>query len=283
MSIGVFLKMKIFNFIPCLIIFFIFQHYGNSYAASAPQKLKIATTTSIENTGLLDYLLPQFTRATGIQVAAIAVGSGEALQLGNNCDVDLVFVHSPAAEQQFVASGFGINRRAVMTNDFVFVGPAADPAQINKATSAIAVMQLIAAQQYLFISRGDNSGTDVEEKSLWQQAKITPSSAWHKEVGQGMEQALFIANNQQAYTLTDRSTYLALQKKLNLAICFQGDPALKNIYSVIAVNPKKCLQTNNQSAEKFNNWITSAAGQKLIADYKVENTQLFFPTTNEAK
>jgi tungstate transport system substrate-binding protein len=265
------LKNKISLILLCLALF-----CGFAAANTDVRPLKIATTTSIENSGLLDYLLPKFTADTGIKVEAVAVGSGEALQLAKNGDVDLVWVHSPAAEQQFVADGFGVERKPVMANDFVIVGPADDPAQISTATSAVQAMKLIAAHQALFISRGDNSGTDVEEKNLWQQAGIIPNQSWYKEIGQGMEQDLFVANNQQAYTLTDRSTYLALQDKLNLTICFQGDPALKNIYSVITVNPKKYPQANYYAAKKFTSWIISNAGKKLIANYKVADVQLFF-------
>lgn len=247
-----------------------------SYAAD-PSILKIATTTSVENTGLLDYLLPQFTKTTGIQVKAIAVGSGQALQFARNGDVDLVMVHSPEAEKQFIADGYGVDRQPIMTNDFVIIGSASDPAKVKQAKTAIEAFKLIAAQKATFISRGDNSGTDAKEKELWRQAEITPNQIWYKEIGQGAEQALFMADNQQAYTLTDRSTYSVLESKLNLIICFEGDPSLKNTYTVITVNPKKNPQTNYQAAKKFTVWLTSRTGQDLIANFKPSGTTLFLP------
>lgn len=244
---------------------------------AAGQRLRMATTTSTDNSGLLKQLDPPFEARYGITLDVIAVGTGKALKLGRNGDVDVVFVHAPAAEKKFVASGYGIDRLPVMHNDFVIVGPAADPAGIGRRSSAVEALRRIAGATALFVSRGDESGTHKKEKQLWQAAGIEPGGRWYLATGQGMGAVLQIAADKHAYTLTDRGTYIAYRKKLGLKILSQGDPKLYNPYHIIAVNPARHAHAKFSLAKKYMAFVTGPEGQKIIRDYRLGGQQLFYP------
>ncbi|HSD96364.1 MAG TPA: extracellular solute-binding protein [Sulfuricaulis sp.] len=253
--------------------------------AQAEQKvLRLATTTSTENSGLLKSLLPAFEKNSGYKVHVIAVGTGKALRMGQDGDVDVVMVHARMDEDKFVAAGYGINRRDLMYNDFVIVGPKRDPAGIGAVKDpAAALARIAAAKEAAFISRGDESGTYKKEQALWQAADIKPQGKWYRSIGQGMEQALQIASEMQGYTLADRGTWLALRKKLDLVILVQGDNRLFNPYGVIAVNPARYPDVNYQGAMAFIAWLTSPGGQNQIAAFKIDGENLFFPDAIQAK
>jgi len=246
----------------------------NSYAIDV---LRMSTTTSTENSGLLRVLNPLFEKVYAVRIDSIAVGTGKALKLGENGDVDIVFVHAPKAEMAFVNAGYGVDRKAVMHNDFVLIGPRNNPAALSASDSIQQALQKIAKTHAAFISRGDDSGTDKKEKSLWQSAQITAQGKWYSAVGQGMGAVLKIADEKQAYTLTDRGTYIAFKDKINLVILNQGDPALFNPYHIMAVNPAKYPHTQYQLAKKYINYVTGAEGQALINAYKKKGEQLFYP------
>jgi tungstate transport system substrate-binding protein len=252
--------------------------------AQAEQKvLRLATTTSTENSGLLKSLLPAFEKSSGYKVHVIAVGTGKALRMGQDGDVDVVMVHARTDEDKFVAAGYGINRRDLMYNDFVIVGPKRDPAGIGAVKDPAAALARIAAKEAAFISRGDESGTYKKEQALWQAADIKPQGKWYRSIGQGMEQALQIASEMQGYTLADRGTWLALRNKLDLDILVQGDNRLFNPYGVIAVNPARYPDVNYQGAMTFITWLTSPEGQNQIAAFKIGGDSLFFPDAIQAK
>ncbi|MFL6622501.1 MAG: substrate-binding domain-containing protein [Sulfurifustaceae bacterium] len=253
------------------------------HAAAAGSVIRLATTTSTENSGLLRVLIPGFQRATGYEVHVIAVGTGKALRMGQDGDVDVVMVHARAAEDTFVAAGYGVNRRDLMYNDFVLVGPKQDPAKVRDATDIVTAFKNIAARGAIFISRGDDSGTHKKEQELWQAAGLTPVGTWYRAIGQGMEQALLMANETRGYTLTDRGTWLALRRKLDLQILDEGDKRLFNPYGVIAVNPKRYPDINYRGAMAFIDWLTSSEGQRTIASFKVDGETLFFPTATAAQ
>src|ERR1700674_224051 len=244
----------------------------------AATDIKMATTTSTENSGLLKVLLPQFEAEYGAKVQVISVGSGKAMKLGENGDVDVLLVHARPEEDKFVAQGHGVNRRDVMYNDFILVGPKEDPAQVRGMTDVVAALKKIHAAQAPFISRGDDSGTDKMEKSYWQTAGVKPQGAWYVSAGQGMGEVLTMAASKQGYTLTDRATHGAYKDQTGLDILVQGDPRMFNPYGVIAVNPKKYPDINYRGAMAFVDWITSPEGQKAIADFKLNGEQLFFPS-----
>jgi tungstate transport system substrate-binding protein len=243
----------------------------------AETRLRMSTTTSTQNSGLLDVLLPPFEKENNCKVDVIAVGTGKALKLGSRGDVDVVFVHARKAEDKFVADGFGVDRKDVMHNDFVIVGPKSDPDGLKKAKTAVEAFKLLTKGKADFISRGDDSGTNKKEKQLWKAAGITPKGKWYIEAGQGMGAVLMMAFNKKAYTLADRGTYIAYEGKIDLVIVFQGDKALYNPYGIIAVNPKKFPKVNFKLAKKFINYVTGPEGQKIIANYKKKGKQLFFP------
>jgi len=254
---------------------------GLSQAADETNKIiRLATTTSTDNSGLLKELLPKFTEETGYQVHVIAVGTGKALRMGQDGDVDVVLVHARAAEARFVAEGYGEQRYGVMYNDFVLVGPADDPAGIHGAKNAAEALSKIAASQSPFVSRGDDSGTHKKERALWNEAGITPEGSWYREAGQGMGKVLQIAAEMNAYTLTDRGTWLAYKNKSPLKIAFQGDPAMFNPYGIIAVNPQKHPDTNYQGALALIGWFISPQGQQLIGDFKIGDSKLFTPSAD---
>ena len=245
--------------------------------ASADQALRLASTTSTEATGLFKYLLPIFEAKCSCKVNVIAVGTGKALKLGENGDVDVVLVHSRVDEDKFVSDGFGVDRRDVMYNDFVIVGPRNDPARVREATGAVEAMKRIPDARQTYVSRGDDSGTHKKELLLWKAANIKPEGPWYLSAGQGMSEVLVIASERGAYTLSDRSTFSVLAAKLDLAILNADDKALFNPYGVIAVNPKRFPETNYAAAKQFIDWISGSEGQQLIASFKVYGQQLFFP------
>jgi len=248
---------------------------------AAEKRLKLSTTTSTENSGLLYVLLPPFEKQFKVKVDVISVGSGKAIKLGENGDADVVLVHERDLEDKFVADGYGVNRRDVMHNDFVIIGPTADPAGISKAKTAAEAFKLIARKRASFVSRGDKSGTHSKELSLWMKARVKPSESRYIESGSGMGEVLIMAYEKGAYTLTDRGTYLALQKegKINLPILFEGDPTLFNPYGIIAVNPARHPSVNYVMAMALIGWVTSQDGQRIIADFGKERygAALFYP------
>jgi len=242
--------------------------------------IRLATTTSTDNSGLLSYLLPAFEKKTGYRVHVIAVGTGKALRMGRDGDADVLLVHAPAAEIEFIKTGYGDERYPVMYNDFILVGPASNPANIKAGPVISDALQQIADNNSTFISRGDNSGTHKKELSLWQAKKIQPAGKWYREVGQGMGKVLQMAAELNAYTLTDRGTWLAYQEKSPLKILNEGDPQLYNPYHIIALNPQRFPDINYRGASTLISWITSTAGQSLIAEFRLNNTLLFKPSAN---
>ncbi|MGE4343779.1 MAG: substrate-binding domain-containing protein [Geoalkalibacter sp.] len=245
---------------------------------SAAERLRMATTTSTENSGLLDQLLPPFEELYDCQVAVIAVGTGKALKIAESGDVDIVLVHARALEDAFVAAGYGVNRHDVMYNDFVILGPVDDPADAAQAFSAAEALAVIADAQSPFVSRGDESGTHQKEKQLWEQADISPEGQWYIESGRGMGEVIVMATQKDGYTLADRGTYIAFKKeKTDLEIVFEGDDGLFNPYGVIAVNPQKHPHVKYDLAMKFVEFITGPAGQEIIDDFKIDGEQVFFP------
>jgi tungstate transport system substrate-binding protein len=244
--------------------------------------LMMATTTSTDNTGLLDYLSPHFTKATGIELKWTAVGTGKALKLGENCDVDILMVHAPGAEKKYVANGFGIDRREAMYNDFIIIGPGNDPAAI-KGLTIIDALKKVRSEEGLFVSRGDNSGTNKKEIGLWKESKETlpDKEKWYIQTGQGMLSTINIAAERGGYTLTDRGTYIKYEDNHGgnppLKILVEGDSMLRNQYSVMIVNPDRCSKCRKELAKKFSDWIVGGAAQKLIKDFKLLGKQLFNP------
>lgn len=259
-----------------LLIFLLYISLGSGLC-HAQQRLKLATTTSTENSGLLAVLNPPFERQAGVRVDVIAVGTGKALRLGENGDVDLVLVHAPKAELAFVEAGFGVQRQAVMHNDFVILGPADDPAQVKTASSVAEVLQKINQSRQLFVSRGDDSGTHKKEQSLWAMAGLEPQGSWYLSIGQGMGKTLMLANEKQAYVLTDRGTYLAFQDKIDLGIMFENQPPLHNSYHVIAVNPQRHPAVKYDLARQYIAYLVSADAQGMIAGFKKKSQVLFYP------
>ncbi len=245
--------------------------------AENPRHLKLATTTSTDNSGLLDVILPVFEKNTGIKVDVIAVGTGKAIALGENGDVDIIMVHARAQEEKFVNQGFGVDRHDLMHNDFVILGPESDPAEIKGLKDAAKAFRRISGSKSSFISRADNSGTNIKEKFLWEEAGISPSGIWYKEAGQGMGAVITMADDMDAYTLSDRGTYLSMKDKTDLRILVEGDKRLFNPYGIIAVNPEKHKGINFKDAEKLIGFLTSPEGQRIIKNYKKDGEQLFYP------
>jgi len=252
-------------------------------AAFAQEKvLLMATTTSTEDTGLLNVLAPEFKKASGIDLRWTATGTGKALKLGENCDVDVLMVHAPDAEKKFVADGFGINRKEIMYNDFVIIGPASDPAGV-KGKSVKDALLAVQNKKANFVSRGDKSGTHMMELDLWKVSggPVPEKEAWYVQAGQGMMATITIAAEKSGYTLADRGTYIKYENNLGgnppLKILVEGDQTLLNQYSVIAVNPAKCSKAQLDLATKFSNWIAGPEGQKVIREFKVMGKPLFTP------
>jgi len=242
-----------------------------------PDRLKLATTTSTENTGLLDTLLPAFTEKTGIAVDTIAVGTGKAITLGENGDVDIIMVHARSREDSFVSDGFGVNRRDLMHNDFVILGPPRDPAGIKGTKSAAEALVRINRNEADFISRDDDSGTHTRERQLWEGAGISPSGTWYKEAGQGMGAVITMANDLEGYTLSDRGTFLSMRDKIDLVVLVEGDSKLFNPYGIIAVNPALHDHINYKAAMSLITFLTSQNGQTIIKDFRKNGEQLFYP------
>ena len=241
------------------------------------RSIKLATTTSTDNSGLLAVLLPAFEVRHGIEVQVIAVGTGRAIQHGEAGDVDAILVHAREAEERFVAAGFGVRRSDVMHNDFVILGPAADPAGVRGLRDVAVALRRIAERGAAFVSRGDESGTHKREVQLWREAGVTPGGAWYMPAGQGMGAVLTLADEKLCYTLADRGTYLAYKSKLELALLVHGDPRLFNPYSVIAVNPTRHPHVHYAEVEVFIEWLTSAEGQAIIGSFRLDGEQLFHP------
>jgi len=274
--------MKRMRIIPVILsIILVLTCFCTTSSASAQQKnIILATTTSTQDSGLLDVLIPVFEKKTGYFIKTIAVGSGQAMAMGQKGEADVLLVHSPDAEAKFVAQGYGVNRRLVMHNDYIVVGPGKDPAGIKGMKSTVEAFKKIAARKSLFMSRGDNSGTNAKEKTIWKAAGIDPEKEkWYQQTGLGMGQTLNVASEKGAYTLTDRGTYLALKKRLGLDILAEGDAILLNIYHVIEVNPAKWPKVNATGAKAFADFMVSKEVQDIVKIFGVDKygAPLFFP------
>ena len=244
----------------------------------------LQSTTSTQNSGLFDYILPMFKRDSGIDVDVVAVGTGQALKNGRRGDGDVLLVHAKEAEEKFVAEGYGVSRRNVMYNDFVLIGPDEDPAGIAGSRDVIAALKKIAAAEAPFVSRGDDSGTNKKELRLWKMAGIDVgriSGSWYRETGSGMGATLNVAGGMKAYTLTDRATWIAFGNKTSMKILYQGDPRLFNQYGVILVNPVRHPHVHAAEGRAFMAWLTGKRGQGAIASYKLAGQQLFFPNAGK--
>jgi len=254
-----------------------------SRAYAQEKSIVVASTTSTQDSGLFGYLLPIVKEKTGIVVKVLAQGTGQALDTARRCDADAVFVHAKSAEEKFLAEGYGIRRYPVMYNDFILIGPKDDPAGV-KGKDILAALQTIKAKAAPFISRGDRSGTNIAELALWKEAGIDIANdrgPWYKEIGQGMGAALNMASASNAYVLSDRGTWLAFQNRGDLTIVVEGDKRLFNQYGVMLVNPAKCPSVKEDLGQQFIDWLISAEGQKVIAGYKINGQQLFYPNAND--
>ncbi len=274
--------MNIKQTITLIFLVFILSFTINSAFSKDQKLIRIATTTSTENSGLLKYLSPVFEKQTGYKLHFIAVGTGKALQMGRDGDVDLMLVHAKEAEEKFVAEGHGVKRHPVMYNDFVIVGPQESLTNFTDKKSIEAVLEEIAKNKDKFVSRGDDSGTHKKELSLWKLTDIDhlkKSGRWYIEAGQGMGKVLQMAGELGAFTMTDRGTWLAYMNKIPLSIIFEGNPMLFNPYGMIAVSPEKYPDTNFKGAQTFIEWMTSAEGQALIGEFKISGKVLFIPNT----
>lgn len=264
------------------LVFGVIASFGPSSASAAPQMKTIilATTTSTQDSGLLDELLPAFEKSSGYFVKTISVGSGQAMKMGEKGEADVLLVHSPDAEKKFVEQGFGVNRRLVMHNDFIILGPAVDPAKIKGIKSSKEALKKIASANALFLSRGDNSGTHALEKKLWKGTGLNPEGQkWYQQTGLGMGQTLNVAAEKNGYSIADRGTYLSMKKNLGLNILVEGDSSLLNIYHVIEVNPAKWPKVNAAGAKAFADFVVGKKGQAIIRTYGVKKfgSALFFP------
>lgn len=249
---------------------------AGSAAAEGRGFIVVASTTSTENSGLFDAIVPRFESATGIGVRVVAVGTGQALRLGCNGDVDAVLVHAPAAEREFIEAGCGVDRRPVMVNDFVIIGPADDPAQVADADSAFSAFGLIAEGGAPFTSRGDNSGTHKKEREIWASLGVDPSGPWYRELGSGMGATLNTAAVMNAYLLADRGTWISFGNRRQLNLLYEDDTVLLNPYSSILVNPER-YPVRHQLAVQWHEWLTSDAGQAVIGEYRLRGQVLFRP------
>jgi len=260
----------------------IFLSVQTGQAAETGDKLLMATTTSTDNTGLLDYLMPSFMAESGINIRWVSSGTGKALKLGENCDVDVLLVHAPQAEQDFVDKGFGIDRREIMYNDFVLIGPPEDPAG-SKGKRVAEALSTIGSSANVFVSRGDNSGTNKKERALWKLADVTmpEQEPWYRQSGQGMLATINVAGEMKGYTLTDRGTYIKYESVADsrpaLVILVEDDDVLLNQYSIIPVNPNHCANVKYENAQVLSDWITGFEAQRLIGEFKLLGKQLFTP------
>jgi len=251
--------------------------------AIAQDRLVLATTTSTENSGLLDVLIPPFEEKYNARVDVVSVGTGKAISLAENGDADIILVHARDAENEFVEAGFGVNRRDVMYNDFIILGPASDPAGVKGMENASEAFSEIAQSNSSFVSRGDDSGTNKKELSIWASTDVEPSGNWYIETGQGMGASLNVANEKEAYILADRGTYLAYSSDLDIEILVEGDSELFNPYGIIPVNPAYHTHVNYQMAMSFVGYITSHQGQKIISEYTAYGKVLFYPSAIRPK
>lgn len=252
-------------------------------AGASETFITVASTTSTEQSGLFKHLLPQFTKANGIQVRVVALGTGQALDMARRGDADVVFVHDPQAEEKFVAEGYGVKRLPVMYNDFVLVGPKGDPAGVSGRKDIVAALKRIESTAAPFVSRGDKSGTHAAELRLWKMAGVDPVQGrgkWYRETGSGMGPSLNTASSMNAYLLADRGTWLSFKNRGELSIVVEGDNRLFNQYGVILVNPAKHAHVTVQPAQAFIDWLVAAPGQASIAAYKIRGEQLFFPNAD---
>lgn len=252
------------------------------YAQAAETTLTLASTTSTQNSGLYDYILPLFEAETGIHVNVIAVGTGQALRIARNGDADVLIVHHRPSEDAFVADGYGVKRFDLMYNDFVLIGPGNDPAKVRTAGSVEEAFQRVATTKSLFVSRGDDSGTHKKEREIWEGAGIEPHGDWYREIGSGMGAALNMVAVTDGYTLSDRGTWLSFGNKQNLDLLFSGGAGLRNPYSVIVVNDKIYPHIKTKAANILVDWLVSERGQQAIGDFRVENQQLFCPHAQAA-
>ena len=251
--------------------------FAESAMAGEPALVRMATTTSTENSGLFNVIQPVFEQALDIRVHVIAVGTGKALELGRRGDVDVVLVHARAAEEAFVAAGYGVARHEIMYNDFVIVGPEDDPAGVRGMHNAGKAFAKIAAATATFVSRGDDSGTHKKENAIWQQEKIQPQGEWYRQVGQGMGKTLQIAGEMSAYTLVDRGTWLAFRANMALQLLVADGEDLRNPYGIIAVNPERFPDVNHVAVQHLIDWFASPEAHALIAGYRVDGEPLFYP------
>jgi len=253
---------------------------GMALVQAQPKTIILATTTSTQDSGLLDVLLPIFEKKTSYFVKTIAVGSGQAMAMGQKGEADVLLVHSPDAEKKFTSEGYGVNRRLIMHNDYIIVGPSEDPAKLKGMKSPSEAFKKIASEKALFLSRGDNSGTHSKEKAIWKAAGVNPEGEkWYQQTGLGMGQTLNVTAEKKGYTLADRGTYLALKKTLNLNILVEGDAILLNIYHVIEVNPAKWAKVNSAGAKAFADFMVAKETQDIIKTFGVDKfgSPLFFP------
>ncbi len=267
------------KYISVLLVFAALSFCSTATSVHAETRLRCASTTSTQNSGLFDYILPLFQKKTGIRVDVVAVGTGAAIEIGKRGDADVLLVHARQQELKAVSEGYFVNRHDVMYNDFVIIGPSNDPLKIEGMKSASAAFRKIAEASYPFVSRGDRSGTNTKELFLWKQAGINPKGRkWYLEAGQGMEKTQRIANEKRAYTLTDRGTWLATKDldRLDMKIVLEGDPDLFNQYGVMAVNPARHRYVKYKEAMQFVNWLISKEGQRAIASYKDRHGNILF-------
>jgi len=277
------------NLRPIFLIVFValFWHQSLGAEQSSSTSITLASTTSVENSGLLADILPAFTKETGITVHVLAQGTGQALQTAARDDADLLLVHDPEAEDRFIAEGHGIDRAQIAWNEFIVIGPRSDPAKLAGGHDAIAAFRVVAAARVPFVSRGDKSGTDALEKRLWRAAAIDPAAAgagtWYRDIGGGMGAALNAAAAMDAYTLSDRGTWLSFRNKGALAVLVEGDPRLINRYDVILLNPAKHPVPKQAEARSFAQWLLSPRGQAAIGAFEVDGEQLFHPSAADPK
>ncbi len=272
------MKRQLYVELFCFLLFSF--SFGITSVAAQQKTIILATTTSTQDSGLLDILIPIFEKKTGYFVKTIAVGSGQAMTMGQKGEADVLLVHSPAAEKKFISEGYGVNRKLIMHNDFVIVGPSEDSAEIKGTKSTPEAFKKVASAKALFLSRGDNSGTHAKEKAIWKATGIDPEKEkWYQQTGLGMGQTLNVAAEKKGYTLADRGTYLALKKNLRLDILVEGDAILLNIYHVIEVNPTKWPKANAAGAKAFSDFMVSKETQEMIKTFGVDKfgSPLFFP------
>ena len=276
-------KLRFYNFNIYFIMIFLFSMFINIYCykpSFGKEYIILQSTTSTQNSGLYDYILPQFIKKNGIDVRVVAVGTGQAIKNAQNCDGDVLIVHSKDSEENFVRSGFGLYRKNLMYNDFVIIGPENDPAKVKSSGNAFEAFKKIFNERAIFASRGDESGTHKTEIKIWNNLNMSTNDfngGWYRELGLGMGATLNVAVQMDAYALSDRATWLAFKNKRQHLILFEGDESLFNQYGIIPVNPNKCPSVKTNLSKIFIDWILSMEGQNLISSYKKNGQQLFFP------